>query len=331
MVIYQLGPRAHQEPLDLSQIHLSTEFFDRSDHHHLILTTPGEFAEMKDVFQFPDRAVAETFDANQSPNAEFYEDLLFIIINHIMNDPTSPEQLLAREINVFLGQYNVMIIYHGSFPDLEFAVERIDKSSIYRALYTFIDAILDHDKQLIKTIEQRALNLENEILQIVQVDDDDKTRPAPVYRDPDVYMDLLVRMRKELQFLKAYIEPTQDVIEILEADESDLIPAQYDRYFMKLSLKADRLITHLINLRETIAQVRESWQAQVDLSFNKTAKIFTVIASIFLPLTLIAGWYGMNFKYMPELSHPLGYPAVFVLSALLAGGSLWWFRRNHFI
>ena len=330
MVIYQLGPRTHQEPLDLSQIQLSTEFFDRSDHHHLILISPNEFADMKDIFQFPERAVSETFDANQSPNAEFYEDLLFIIINNILNDPKRPEHLIAREINVFLGQYNVMIIYHGDFAELDFALERIDKSSIYRALYSFIDAILDHDKHLIKAIEQRALDLENEILQIVQVDDEGK-RPSFVYRDPDVYMDLLVRMRKELQFLKAFIEPTQDVIEILEADDSDLIPAQYDRHFMKLSLKADRLIIHLTNLRDTISQVRESWQAQVDLGFNKTAKIFTVIASIFLPLTLITGWYGMNFKFMPELVHPLGYPGAFILSTLLAAGSLWWFRRNHFI
>lgn len=330
MVIYQLGPRARQEPLNLNGIELSSEFFDRADHHHLILLDPAEFGERQDIFQFPDRAVLETFDANQSPNAEFYEELLFIIINHIMTDPDTPEQLMSREINIFLGQYNVMIVYHGDFSELDYILERIDHSSIYRALYTFIDALLDHDKGLIKDIEQRALDLENEILRIVQVDDEGK-RADPVYRDPDIYMDRLVRMRKELQFLKAFIEPTQDVIEILEVDESDLIPPQYDRYFTKLSLKADRLVNHLTNLQETIAQVRESWQAQVDLAFNKTAKLFTVITSIFLPLTLIAGWYGMNFEYMPELGHYLGYPGVIVLSLLVAGGSLWWFRKNHFI
>lgn len=331
MEIYQLGPKASQEPLYTEAIQLDSEFFDDPAHQHLILISPGQFSEMTDLFKFPQRAVRETLDLNQTPNAEFYEDLLFIIINNILSDPLAPDHLIAREINIFLGKTNVMIIYHGDFQELAYAVSRIDKSSIYRSLYTFIDAILDNNKRLIMDIEQRALDLENQILMIVQVEDDAANPQPAVFKTSDEYMEILVQMRKELQFLKAYIEPTQDVIEILEADESDLIPPEFDRYFLKLSLKADRLTTHLTNLRDTIAQVRESWQAQVDLSFNKTAKLFTVIASIFLPLTLIAGWYGMNFRYMPELTHPLGYPAVIAGSILLIAGSLWWFRHNHYI
>lgn len=223
-----------------------------------------------------------------------------------------------------------MIVYHGELRELGYAMNRVDRSNIYKALYTFIDALLDNNKRVISEVEQRALALEDQILRIIQIDDTGK-RNRPIYQDPDIYMDQLVKMRKELQFLKAYIEPTQDIIEILEADDVDLIPEQFDKYFMKLSLKADRMTIYLNNLRDTIAQVRESWQAQVDLSFNKTAKIFTVIAAIFLPLTLLAGWYGMNFQYMPELYHPNGYPAVIGLALAIVGFSLWWFRRNHYI
>ncbi|UUM11605.1 CorA family divalent cation transporter [Proteiniclasticum sp. QWL-01] len=330
MEIYQLGLKDSTTPLNLSAQDLDSAFFDNPAAQHLVLLSPREFAEFKSVFRFPERAFAETLDANQSPNAEFYDNLLFLIINNILNDPSTQENLIAREINVFLGQYNVMIVYHGDFEELSYALNRIDKSSIYRALYTFIDAVLDNDKRLILQLEQRALELENQILEIVQVDDAQKYRPRQL-RDPDQHMDLLVRMRKELQFLKGYIEPTQDIIEILEIDESDLIPERYDRYFMKLSLKADRLSSQLTNLQDTIAQVRESWQAQVDLSFNKTAKLFTVIASIFLPLTLIAGWYGMNFEFMPELNHPQGYLGVIFLSLMVVFGSLWWFRRKRYI
>lgn len=330
MEIYNLGAPHASKPVDLSSIRITQNFFDNVDEPHLILTTLEEFTRMQDLFGFPAKAVRETLDASQFPNVEFYDNLLFLTINNIQHDKPDPEVLFAREINIFLGKSNVMVIYHGQFHELDYAIGRIDKSNIFRALYTFIDAVMDNSKRRITEIEQRALALENQMLRNIQVADEGGNR-RPVHRDLDQYMDTLVSMRKELQFLKAYIDPTQDIIEILEADESDLIPEQYNRFFLKLSLKADRLTTYLINLRDTISQVQATWQAQVDLAFNKTAKFFTVVTSIFLPLTLVAGWFGMNFTYMPELDHPYGYPGVIVFSVLLVTLSLWWFRRNRYI
>lgn len=328
MDIFQLGPKASPHPLSKDSLNLDAEFFKDSSQQYLVLITPHEFIKLSDLFKFPQRAIQQTLDQDQFPNAEFYEDLLFIILNNLIDDAAAPERLISREINVFLGKSNLMIIYHGDAQELSYALDRIDKSSTYRALYTFIDAILDNDKRLIMQIEQNALELENEILSSAQVNVTNKT---PVDQSADAFMDVLVEMRKELLFLKRYIEPTEDIIEILETDDMDLIPQEFHKYFLKLSLKADRLTSHLTNLSETIAHVRESWQAQVDLNFNKTARLFTVLASVFLPLTLITSWFGMNFELMPELSHPFSYPAVVIISVLLIGISLWWFRHNRYI
>ena len=330
MDIYQLGPKASQKPLIVDSERLNADFFEDSSRQYLVLITPQQFAELSDLFKFPERAVLESLDQDQFPNAEFYEDLLFIIINNLLSNSSASDPLTPREINLFLGKSNLMIIYHGDSQEIAYAMNRIDKSSIYRALYTFVDAILDNNKRLIMEIEQAALALENEILATAQVENT-APKKSPLHQSSDAFMDELVQMRKQLQFLKRYIEPTQDVIEILEADESNLIPQEFDKYFLKLSLKADRLTTHLKNLSDTIAHVRESWQAQVDLNFNKTARLFTVLASVFLPLTLITSWYGMNFKHMPELNHPSSYLAVIFISLLLIGGSLWWFRHNRYI
>lgn len=330
MEIFNLGPKSQQGLVDQKTIEISRSFFDNENEMHLIITTIKDFPSLKDVINFPEKAYLETIDANQFPNVEFYDSLLFMVLNNIRRSELDEDVLQSREINLYLGKSNVMIVYHGELREIDYAVNRIDKSSIYKALYSFIDALLDNNKRIIGEIEQRALALEDQVLRIIQVDDSGKPNRPP-YQDPDDYMDQLVKMRKELQFLKMYIEPTQDIIEILETDDADLIPEIYDKYFMKLSLKADRMTIYLNNLRDTISQVRESWQAQVDLSFNKTAKLFTVIAAIFLPLTLIAGWYGMNFKYMPELNHPVGYPMVIGLAIMVIAFSLWWFRRNHYI
>ena len=74
---------------------------------------------------------------------------------------------------------------------------------------------------------------------------------------------------------------------------------------------------HTQMLREYALQIREMQQAQIDLRQNDTMRILTVVSTIFFPLSLIAGWYGMNFSYMPELKCPMAYPIVIVVSILI--------------
>jgi magnesium transporter len=86
-----------------------------------------------------------------------------------------------------------------------------------------------------------------------------------------------------------------------------------------------------LHLRDYVTQVREAYQAQVDISLNHIMKLFTVITAVFLPLTLIAGWYGMNFKHMPELNWVYGYPFAFALSAAVVAVSLIYFRKHRYM
>ena len=83
-------------------------------------------------------------------------------------------------------------------------------------------------------------------------------------------------------------------------------------------------------LREYASQVSSEYQAQVDIAQNRIMKLLTIVTTIFMPLSLIAGWYGMNFVNMPELNWPYGYPAVIALSALIVLGCVAYFRRKHF-
>ena len=84
-------------------------------------------------------------------------------------------------------------------------------------------------------------------------------------------------------------------------------------------------------LREYSTQLREVYQAQIDIRQNKIMKILTVVTTIFLPLTLIVGWYDMNFKYMPELSWKYGYLAVILLSAVIVFFCVRICRKKHFL
>lgn len=330
MHIYELGRKERVEKIDIKVEELTNELLDNGK--HLIITDLENFNKIAKITSFPEKTVAQTNDTKQFPNAEFFDDLLYVTLNNLYWNQ-SGDKILAKEINIFLGRNNLLIAYHELTDSLKKMFDRIDHSDLHRALYSFLDALLDSDKKIITEVEDKALKIEDKILKQFQVNDisNGSSKPKKSEITLDQFMDQIVRLRKHLQLLKKYIEPTADIIEILEADESDLIPEEYDKYFMKLSLRADRATTQLISLRDYIAQVRESWQANVDLNFNKVMKYFTVATAIFLPLTLITGWYGMNFQYMPELYYKYSYPIVFLVCLLIAGGGIWWFRKNNYI
>lgn len=82
--------------------------------------------------------------------------------------------------------------------------------------------------------------------------------------------------------------------------------------------------------REYGLQIRELFQAEIDIRQNRIMKILTIVTTIFLPLTLVAGWYGMNFSNMPELSWKYGYPAVIVISLVIVMICLWTMKKKKF-
>ena len=93
----------------------------------------------------------------------------------------------------------------------------------------------------------------------------------------------------------------------------------------------DRLYGTATSLRDYTMQLGDLYQSQIELKQNKIMTILTVVTTIFMPLTLIAGWYGMNFKYMPELDNPYAYPVVFLVSLIILIGSLVFFHRRKWL
>ena len=117
----------------------------------------------------------------------------------------------------------------------------------------------------------------------------------------------IVDLRYEILRLKKYYEQFELVFDELCENDNELISENYINYFEVLRNRTDRMTSSVMNLREFVVQVRESYQAQIDIEQNRLMKIFTLVTSIFLPLTLIAGWYGMNLK-MPEVEWAYSYP-----------------------
>ena len=141
------------------------------------------------------------------------------------------------------------------------------------------------------------------------------------------YIKEIIKLRKKLLVLKRYYEQLFDLADSMEENENDLLSKRMVRYFHILTNRANRLSDSVSNLGDYVSQVREAYQTQVDISQNSVMKLFTVITSIFLPLTLIVGWYGMNFP-MPEFEWAYGYPMVIIICATVALFSVIYFKKH---
>ena len=141
------------------------------------------------------------------------------------------------------------------------------------------------------------------------------------------YTKKIIAIRKRLLAIKHYYELLLDILSSLEDNENALLSLSARKKIRMAREKVSRLLNKTSNLRDYATEVREAYQAEVDLNMNQIMKILTIVTTIFMPLTLIAGWYGMNFA-MPEYSHPFGYPIVIGVSLLVLILSFLFFKRR---
>ncbi len=143
----------------------------------------------------------------------------------------------------------------------------------------------------------------------------------------DFHTDIL-RYRREIMTLNSYYQQMTEALQMMSENKNGLFNVEDIRLLRVVANRADRLFDNTKMLREYTGQLREMYQAQIDIEQNKTMRILTVVTTIFMPLTLITGWYGMNFQHMPELISKHGYLGVISFSLLVVIGEILFFKRK---
>ncbi|NLH01093.1 MAG: magnesium transporter [Clostridiales bacterium] len=181
------------------------------------------------------------------------------------------------------------------------------KAETYRQLLQFFNVITASDMYELEKFEDRITDLEDSLIK----EKKSKSKNS----------DMIISMRRELLKMKRYYEQLALITEDLTENANKAFNAELRLRFVSLDKRMDYLLNSVMHLREYITQVREAYQAQIDIEQNQIMKILTVTTSIFLPLTLIVGWYGMNLQ-MPEFSWSFGYPFVIILSIVVCTGCI---------
>ena len=193
--------------------------------------------------------------------------------------------------------------------------KRWREPSLERFLYDFLELIVDRDLSLMERFESELNRIEEGILASREQED-------------------LVRVneiRSDLRELLVHYEQIIDLTQELEENENGFFREENLRYFHLFMNLIARRHDFASSLRDYTMQVRDLYNAQLEVKQNRIMTLLTVVTTIFMPLTLIAGWYGMNFRYMPELDWRWSYPAVLAVSVLIVVFCLILFRKKKWM
>lgn len=189
------------------------------------------------------------------------------------------------------------------------------KPSLERFLFDFLEDITRNDLQLLENYDQELDTTEDEILE---------------GNAQDTIM-RVTELRRNLQVLKIHYEQLQDFVQELLENENHFFSEEEMRYFRSYLDRITRLKDILVSLREHTMQIRDIYNYSQDEKQNRLMTYLTVVATIFMPLTLMTGWYGMNFVYMPELDEPYAYGIFALVCLLVIGLSIFIFRKKKWL
>lgn len=209
----------------------------------------------------------------------------------IRDDDESIRQLFDRVVTSYCGEAKSNEI------NLRHAVPE-------KFLYRFLDLLIQEDRKFLENMEFNMSALETRILK---------------ERVDAAFINEILLMKKELMYMWNYYDQLIDIGEVLRDNDNEMFPPENVRRFATFTERTMRLSENVKHLKEYAVQLRETHDAMLDYNLNNIMKLFTVITTIFLPLTLIVGWYGMNFADMPELTWKYGYPGVIVFSVIVVG------------
>ena len=187
--------------------------------------------------------------------------------------------------------------------------------SLERFLYDFLEQIVDHDLPLMERYEDELNQIEDEIL--------DAQEQGDLARVNEI--------RSDIRVLLVHYEQIIDMTQELEENENGFFSEENLRYFHLFMNLMARRHDSAVSLRDHTMQVRDLYNSQLEVRQNRTMTLLTVITTICMPLTLIAGWYGMNFRYMPELEWPIAYPLVILVSIAIVVFCLILFRKKKWL
>jgi magnesium transporter len=308
-------PRSLADALPFAEPPLVTWLNVDGLHDTTVLTELGQQAGIHPL------VLEDISSIGQRPKADDYESQLYIVLRMLSYNEAS-EQVDEEQVSILLGSGYVISFQEEPGDVFDPVRQRIrsgkgrlrSRPADYLA-YALIDAIVDEYFVVLEKVGDKLEELEAEVMS-------GPTRQT---------MNAIHRFKRELLVMRKAVWPLRDVLNGLLRDDCELI-SDNTRIFLRDAYD------HVVQVIDTVETMRDIVSGLIDLylsttgnRMNEIMKVLTIIATIFIPLTFVAGVYGMNFDVMPELHWPWGYPAVLLLMAGVVVVMLMYFRRQKWL
>jgi len=311
--LHNFAPAAEQAPSDKTP---SCIWYNIDGIHDAAL-----LEKLGDAFGLHPLVVEDIVNTNQRPKIEDFGNYLFLALKMIVYDREQRE-IKSEHVSIILGKGFVLSFLEDSGDvfdpvrqRLKTAKGRLRREGADYLAYALLDSIVDGYFEVLEALGEDLEGVEFDVL-----DNPSNTTLRSIHT-----------LKRELIYLRRAVWPLRETINVMLRDESDLITSQTRIFLRDLYDHSVNVIDSVETLRDIVAGMLDVYLSSASNKMNQVMKVLTVMSSIFIPLTFVAGVYGMNFKYMPELESSFGYPSVLAFMATIAVSLLIMFRKKGWI
>lgn len=297
----------------------ATDLLSRRDANlwlHFDTPTEEELDFLKENFAIHHLTIEDIVNQNQRPKIEPFENYVYLAIHPLRRE--AKWEIEPSELDLLLGRGWIVSVHYGPLPGL------IDNSQLHERipaalgrgadflLYTLVDLVVDSYFPVMDDVEDKIESLEDRLLL--------RAHPGDMNR--------LLSLKRSIVHIRRAVTPQREVLNQLTRHDFPFVRPENLVYFRDVYDHLIRIVEELDSLRDILSSVLEIHLASTSNQLNATMKRLTAYGTIFVVITAIAGIYGMNFKFMPELEWRYGYFVVLGVMAAISLGLYFYFKKR---
>ncbi len=263
----------------------------------------------------------DVVSTGQRPKVEDFENYLFVVLKMLSFDE-STGHISSEQISLILGKHYLFSFQEqaGDVFDqvrqrIRQAKGRIRRSGCDYLAYALTDAVVDHYFGVLEKLGEKIEDLEEELLK------------EPTLKT----LQTIHSLKREILYFRKQVWPLREVLSALVKDQSNLIEDMTQVFLRDVYDHTIQVIDTIESLRDVLSGLQDLYLSTISNRMNEVMKVLTMMATIFIPLTFIAGIYGMNFEYMPELKWKWSYPVLWGVLVAIFVSMLIWFKRKRWL